>query len=106
MLQVGLKARGVALRLVCLACDFIMLWVAIGTVIHRNYETPAPVRNHFFFPILFSLLTLLGSVLVLDRPSVPGITPWWRIHMAVDRTICLRNTIHSAVLLGGGFLVD
>jgi len=42
VLQVGLKARGVALSLVCLACVFITLWVAIGPDIHRNYETPTP----------------------------------------------------------------
>jgi len=45
VLQVGLKARGVALGLVGLACIFIMLWVAIGASIHNNYETPTPVRN-------------------------------------------------------------
>ncbi|KAI0276618.1 hypothetical protein BGY98DRAFT_934918 [Russula aff. rugulosa BPL654] len=42
VLQVGLKARGVALSLVCLACVFITLWVAIGAGIHKNYETPTP----------------------------------------------------------------
>ncbi|KAI0276651.1 hypothetical protein BGY98DRAFT_1167349 [Russula aff. rugulosa BPL654] len=42
VLQVGLKARGVALSLVCLACIFITLWVAIGAGIHNNYETPTP----------------------------------------------------------------
>jgi hypothetical protein len=106
VLQVGLKARGVALSLVCLVCVFIMLWLAIGPRIHRNYETPTPVRNSpSLFPILSSLLTLLGSVLVLDQPSVPERTPWWRNHLDVDRTIGFGNTIHSAVFLGGGFLV-
>ncbi|SRR5258708_30201677 len=53
--QVGLKARGVAVGLVCLACVFIMLWVAIGENVHKNYETPTPVRNSaLFFPILSS----------------------------------------------------
>ncbi|KAF8497247.1 hypothetical protein F5888DRAFT_1613796 [Russula emetica] len=42
VLQVGLKARGVALGLVCLACVFITLWAAIGPGIHKNYETPTP----------------------------------------------------------------
>ena len=107
MLQVGLKARGVAFSLVCLACVFITLWVAIGAGTHKNYETPTPVRNLLLsFPILSSLLILLGSGLVLDQPSVPGRTPCWRIHLAVDRTICLSNPLHSAVFLGGGFLVD
>ena len=45
MWQVGLNARGVALSLVCLACVFITLWVAIGASVHKNYETPTPVRN-------------------------------------------------------------
>ena len=65
--QVGLNARGIALSLVCLACIFITLWVAIGAGIHKNYETPTPVRDPpLLFSILSSMLTLLGSVLVLD----------------------------------------
>ncbi|KAF8502226.1 hypothetical protein F5888DRAFT_1918935 [Russula emetica] len=40
VLQVGLKARGVAFSLVCLACVFDMLWVVIGADIHKNYVTP------------------------------------------------------------------
>ena len=104
--QTGLNARVVALSLVCLACVFIILWVAIGAGIHKSYVTPGPVRNSPLFYILSSLLTLLGVVLVLDQPaSVPGSTPWWRILVVVDRTICLDNTIHSTVLLGRGFLV-
>jgi hypothetical protein len=107
VLQVSLKARGVALSLVCLACVFIMLWVTIGPDIHKNYETPTPVRNlPLFFPILSSLLTQLGSVLVLDQPSVPETTPWWRNHLDVDCTICFGDIIHSIVLLGRRFLVD
>jgi hypothetical protein len=84
-----------------------MLWAAIGPSIHKNYETPTPVRNStLFFPIPFSLLTLLlGSVLVLDQPSLPGRTTWWGIRLAVDRIICFGNTIHPAVFLGGRFLV-
>ena len=106
MWQVGLNARRFALSLVCLAWVFIMLWVAISVGIHKNYDTPTPVRSlPLFFPVLSSLLTLLGSVLVLDQPSVPGRTPRWRIHLDVDRTICFGNTIHSSVFLGGGFLV-
>ena len=76
MLQVGLKARGVALSLICLTCVFVVLWVAIGPCIYKNYETPTLVRNlPLLFPILSSLLTLLGSVLVLDQPSVPERMP-------------------------------
>ena len=107
VLQVGLKARGVALGLVCLACVFITLWVAIGASIHTNYETPTPVRNlPLIYPVLSSLLILLGSVLVLDQPSVHGRTSWWRNDLDVDRATCFGDTIHSTVFLGGGFLVD
>jgi len=42
VLQVGLRARGVALSLVFLACVFDTLWVVIDPVIHKNYETPSP----------------------------------------------------------------
>ena len=54
VLQVGLKALGVALGLVCLVCIFITLWVAIGAGVHKNYETPTPVRN---LPSLFPSLS-------------------------------------------------
>ncbi len=107
-----MKAHGVAVAvgLVCFACVFITLWVAIGAGIHKNYETPTPVRNStLFIPILFSLLTLIGSVLVLDQPSVPGRTSWWGIHLDVDRTRCFGDAIHPAVtvflFLGERFLV-
>jgi hypothetical protein len=53
VLPVGLNARGVALSLVCLACVFITLWVAIGPGIHKNYETPTPVRNSPFLSYPF-----------------------------------------------------
>jgi hypothetical protein len=105
VLQVGLKSRGVALGLVCLACIFITLWVAIGAGIHKNYETPTPVRD-LLSPIPSSLLTLPGSVLVLDQPSVPARTPWRRNDLDVDRTIFFGNTIRSTIFLGGGLLVD
>ena len=106
MLQVGLKARGVAFSLVCLACIFILLSVAIGAGTHKNYDTPTPVRNSpLFLSILTSMLTLLWSVLVLDQPSVPGRTLWWRDHLDVDRIIYFGNTIRSTVSLGKGFLV-
>lgn len=59
--QVGLHARGVALGMVCLDCVFITLWVAIGAGVHKNYETPTPVRYTIpFFSTVFSLLILLG----------------------------------------------
>ena len=105
MWEVGKKARGVAFGLICLACIFITLWVAIGAGIHKNYESPTPVRNSLFFFAILSLFTLLLSVLVLDKPSVPARTPRWRIRLDVDRTICLDNAIHPTVFLGEGFLV-
>jgi len=49
--KVGLRARGFALGLVCLACIFIALWAGIGGGVHKNYVTPTPVRNlTLFFP--------------------------------------------------------
>ena len=105
MWQVGLKARGVALSLVCLTCIFIVLWVALGPGLHKNYETPTPVRNSPLFFSIVSSLPTLRSVLVLDQPPVLGRTPWWRIYSDVDCTICFRNTVHSTVFLGGGLLV-
>jgi hypothetical protein len=70
VLQVGLKARGVALSLVSLACVFTVLWVAIGADIHKNYETPTPVCNS---PLFFSsLLTLLGQYWCWISPQYPG----------------------------------
>lgn len=45
--QTGSKARGFAgvMILVGLTSIFSTLWVAIGTGIHQNYDTPDPVRN-------------------------------------------------------------
>jgi len=40
--RVGLQARGVALGMVCLACVFITVWVAISAVKHKNYDAPTP----------------------------------------------------------------
>jgi hypothetical protein len=37
--------------MVCLVCIFISLWVAIGVNVHKNYETPTPVR--LLNPVLF-----------------------------------------------------
>ncbi len=66
---------------------------------------PTLVRNLTpFFPILSSLLTLLGSDWVLDRPSFRGRTSWCT-HLGVDHITCFDNTIHPAVFLGGRFLV-
>ena len=73
MWEVGLEARGVALGLLGIACVFVILCVSIGAGVHKNYETPTPVCNlPLSFAILYSLLTPLVSVLVLDQPSVPG----------------------------------
>ena len=50
--RVGWEARGFAGILVGLAWIFSALWVGIGAGIHKNYETPTPVRNfdHPSFP--------------------------------------------------------
>ncbi|KAF8502200.1 hypothetical protein F5888DRAFT_1177000 [Russula emetica] len=73
VLQVGLKARGVAFSLVCLACVFIILWVAIGAGIHKNYETPTPywcwISPHFLGERLggeyiWMWITLLASAIL------------------------------------------
>ena len=54
MWQLGLRARGFSLGLVCLTCVFITLWAGIGGGIHKNNETPTPVRNLTpFFPVNF-----------------------------------------------------
>ena len=43
--QFGLYARGLALSLVGFAHIYIALWVGIGAGLHKNYDTPTPVRN-------------------------------------------------------------
>ena len=104
--RVGLQARGVAFGMVCLACIFVILWVSISASIHKNYDMPTPVRySTLSFSTLPPFLTLFGSVLVLDQPSVPGHTPRWGIHLAVDRTICFGNIIRPTIFLGGRSLV-
>jgi hypothetical protein len=91
--QVGLRSRGVALSLVCLACVFITLWVTIGPDIHKHYETPTPVRNSpLFFPILPSLLTLLGQYWCWISPQYPrerlgGETIWLWIALFASATL-------------------
>ena len=42
--RVGLEARGFSLFLVVLVTIFVVLWVGIGSGIHKHYETPTPVR--------------------------------------------------------------
>jgi len=104
--KVGLRERGFALGLVGLACLFITLWASIGPSANKHYETPTPVRNlTLFLPVISSLLTLLGSVLVLDQPPLRERPRWGRIRVDVDRTICFGDAIHPTVFLGGGFLV-
>jgi hypothetical protein len=48
--------------MVCLVCIFISLWVAIGVNVHKNYETPTPVR--LLNPVLFH------SFLIADTTRV------------------------------------
>ena len=45
--RVGLRARGYAGILVGLTWIFSALWVGIGAGIHKDYETPTPVRTNF-----------------------------------------------------------
>ena len=115
VLQVGFKARGVALSLLCLVCAFIMVWVANGASIHKHYETATPVHNSsLFFPTLSSLLTPLGKYWCwisaqCAQYSVSGRTPRWRIRLAVDRTICFGDyTFHciSGQRVSGRSMID
>ena len=56
--EVGTRARHFAFGVIALVTFYIALWVSIGNIIHKHYETPAPV--HFFFHRYVSLLTLSG----------------------------------------------
>ena len=94
MWQVGLNARGVALGLVCLACVFITLWVAIGAALHNNYETPTPVHNSHLF-IFSSLLTPLvsigaGSVLSSRKNALVANTSGCGMHYLLRRYCTFR----------------
>ena len=60
MWRVGLEARGFALGLVTLVTVFNTLWVGIGAGIHKNFETPTPVR--------YSTSSLLHHVLTRHHP--------------------------------------
>jgi hypothetical protein len=57
--------------MVCLACVFITLWVAIGSSVHRNYDTPTPVRYSipFLFFIAHTTLISIGAGSVLNSPA-------------------------------------
>jgi hypothetical protein len=71
--DVDLRARGIAVGLVFLACVFIMLWVVIGENVHKNYETPTPVRNStLFFPIFSSRSHSSGQYWCWISPQYPG----------------------------------
>ena len=56
--EVGSRARHFAFGVVALVALYVALWVSIGNVIYKHYETPAPVR--FFFHCYVSSLTLSG----------------------------------------------
>ena len=57
--------------MVCLACVFITLWVAIGSSVHKNYDTPTPVRHliSFLFFIAQTTLISIGAGSVLNSPA-------------------------------------
>ena len=41
---VGMRARRFAYGIVALVSLFIGLWVGLGNGLHKNFETPTPVR--------------------------------------------------------------
>jgi hypothetical protein len=43
--RVGAEARHFAFSIVALTCLFVVLWVGISNGIHKDFETPTPVRN-------------------------------------------------------------
>ena len=46
--KVGIRARRFAFGIVALASLFVALWVGLGNGLHKNYETPTPVRISVF----------------------------------------------------------
>ena len=43
--RVGAEARCLAFGVVALTCLFVVLWVGVTNGIHKDFETPTPVRN-------------------------------------------------------------
>jgi hypothetical protein len=63
--RVRLQSRGLAFSLVGLTWVFGALWVGIGNGIHKNYETPVPVRSsNSTFPLPLSYCTSIGVGLI------------------------------------------
>jgi hypothetical protein len=62
--DVGTRARHFAFGVVALVALYIALWVSIGNLIHKRYQTPTPVRV-CFFPLCLTA-NIIWLVLVLD----------------------------------------
>jgi hypothetical protein len=68
--NVGSRTRSFAFGIIALATLFVALWVGLGNGLHKNYETPTPVRifrfSHCFVLLLtFSFLDSIGVGLVV-----------------------------------------
>ena len=61
--KVGTRARHIAFGIIALVALYIALWVSIGNLIHRHYQSPAPVRLFFHRCLTADIVWL---VLVLD----------------------------------------
>jgi hypothetical protein len=59
--NVGGQARNFAFGIVAVATLFVALWVGVGNGIHKNYETPTPVRIFRFSHCFVLSLTLPGQ---------------------------------------------
>jgi hypothetical protein len=55
--RVGADARNFAFSIVALTCLFVVLWVSIANGIHKDFETPTPVRGFHFYHFCNSMLT-------------------------------------------------
>jgi hypothetical protein len=52
--RVGGEARHFTVGIIALTWLFLVLWVAIGNGIHRNFEMPSPVHNSgLLIPVIY-----------------------------------------------------
>jgi hypothetical protein len=99
--DVGTRARHFAFGLISLATLFVALWVGLGNGIHKDFETPTPVRILIFSP--FRLIAdIIWIVLVLGRSEVQIGTLSRGICLDVDRFVCLCGILRSALFLDQG----
>ena len=61
--EVGSRARHFAFGVAALVALYVALWVSIGNVVYKHYQTPSPVR--FFFTTILTA-DVVWLVLVLD----------------------------------------